>query len=239
MQLRLDRQEPWGAVGTVAAGGAVSLGPSARLRLSHGQSFRAPSFTDLYYVSPSTLGNPDLEPERGRTSELGLDWGPASATVFSRRTDPLIDFILGDDGVWRAANAGAVDTLGLEAGVALPRAGRLTWQRVGVTVLDADLEVDPERSRYALAHPRVEAAWSGAAELGRRWRSGWAVRWRDPVDAGSWWTLDLRLERELGAGLAVALEGTNLLDREIAELHGIPLPGRWLSLAVSYRGAIP
>ena len=58
------------------------LSPSARagwkissfkLRSSVGRSFRAPSFTDLYYESPANMGNPDLEPEKAWSYELGAD----------------------------------------------------------------------------------------------------------------------------------------------------------------------
>lgn len=31
------------------------------------------------------------------------------------------------------------------------------------------------------------------------------------------------------------LEASNVFDRNLTELHGIPLPGRWASLSVSYR----
>jgi len=234
-QVRADRQEPWGTAETAAIGGSWAVADGWVLRGHWGRSIRVPSFTDLYYISPSRVGNPDLEPERGRSAELGLDRGKFSLTIFERVADPIIDWLLDDDGVWRASNAGRVQTRGGEAAILVPEFGPLSWQRVGVVVLDSTIDVDPESSAYALAHPRLEAVWSGAAALGKAWRGGWTVRFRGPSSGGSWALVDLRLERELWKSLTAIAEASNLLDREITELHGVPLPGRWITVTFSWQ----
>jgi len=235
VQARVDHQDPWGVFVTAAAGGSWRTGGGAVLRGHLGRGFRPPSFTDLYYLSPSTVGEPALEPEHAWSGEVGIDAGPWSATAFLRRADDLIDYRLGDDGVWRAANVGRVRTAGIEVAAALPAAGPLRWQRLGVVWLDSELRVDPTRSRYALAHPRLEAAWSGAAAVGAGFDAGWGVRLRDPADGGSWLTVDLRLGRRILEGVTLSVEATNLLDRDVEELHGVPLPGRWVSATVAWR----
>ena len=42
----------------------------ATLKLLYGQSFRAPTPFELYYAVPGQLANPNLKPERARTSEI-------------------------------------------------------------------------------------------------------------------------------------------------------------------------
>jgi len=234
LQARLDRQGAWGIHPTFAAGGSAPLGRGWRIRAHAGTSFRAPSFTELHYSSPSRVGDPGLEPEEGHTIEAGVDRGPWTATLFHRTADPIIDYLLGDDGVWRAGNVGRVTTSGLEAAVTLPVAGALRWQRIALVLLDSEIDVDPERSVYALAHPRAEATWTGSIDLGRDWAAGWALRWRDPSDGGSWTTADLRIARRLPDRLSISFEATNVFDREITELHGIPLPGRWATLTLRW-----
>ena len=235
--MRLDHQDPWGSVETYAFGGAWEFRTGWRLRLHHGTSFRAPSFTELYYDSPSTVGNSKLVTEEGRTTEIGLEAGIFSGTVFDRRAEPIIDYVLDDDGVWRASNIGALHTRGLEAGILLPVAGPVFFQRISMVFLDTDIEVDPSTSAYALAHPRFEAAWTGGVQWGEDWRSGWALAWRDPIDRGSWWTLDLDIGRRILDGVWISLEASNAFDRTVTELHGVPLPGRWVSLSVRYRAS--
>jgi iron complex outermembrane receptor protein len=235
LQARIDDQDPWGTEGTFAVGGSLPLGRGWRARAHYGSSFRGPSFTELYYSSPSRVGNPSLEPERGRTVEGGLAAGPWTLSLFHREADPIIDYLLSDDGVWRAHNIGEVRTTGIETELGLPVAGRLRWQRVGLVYLDSEIDVDPERSAYALAHPRAEATWTGSLEAGRGWTAGWGMRWRDPKDGGSWATVDLRVAHRFLDHLLLTLEASNLLDREITELHGVPLPGRWVTLTVAWR----
>ncbi len=69
------------------------------LRTSFGRSFRAPTNQDLYSSSSSrgrtTTGDPNLQPERGETWELGGEWraGAASkmtATFYATQLDNLI-----------------------------------------------------------------------------------------------------------------------------------------------------
>lgn len=234
-QLRVDRQDVWGTRPSVAFGGRWQLLPTIAVRASAGTSLRAPSFTDLYYDSPSTMGNPALEPERGHSYEIGLEAGSFEATVFRRIADPIIDYLRDDDGVWRADNAGRVTTTGIELGVAMPTVHRLIWQRIGVSVLTSDADVDPDRSAYALRHPRVEAAWTGAWRPARTWRVGWTVRYRDPVDLGSWMTLDGRVGTRVTPQLWIDLDAGNVFDRDVTELHGVPLPGRWVTLTLTWQ----
>lgn len=236
LQVRSDQQNPWGTEATVSVGGQRRLSEDASFRWSYGDSFRAPSFTELHYTSPSSVGNPDLEPERAWTAELGLDYGPVSLSVFERRARHLVDYVLDDDGVWRATNLGRTETLGAELVASLPASGRLRWQRVGVVYLDSDIDVDPERSAYALAHPELELTWTGSFDLCKRWSLGWTGRFRDPGEAGSWATLDLSLERRILSSMTLSLEASNLLDRGITELHGVPLPGRWITATLHFGG---
>lgn len=235
VQGRIDTQNDWGTVTTGAVSGRWRFDADWALRASWGQSFRAPSFTDLYYDSPSTSGNPDLEPERGQTLEIGLEGKRINLTVFRRETDPLIDYLLDNDNEWRAANIGRSTTNGLEAALALPVAGPLVWQRFGATWLKSEIDVDPARSRYGLSHPRLEAAWTGGAQPGEGWRAGWALRYRLPESGGSWSTLDLRLGQRILSQMWLDLEANNVFDRSITEVTGVPLPGRWVSLTLTWR----
>jgi outer membrane cobalamin receptor len=56
---------------------AYILTHTTRLRASAGHGFRLPTFVDLYYSDPTTIGNPNLKPESSWSYEAGLDWTPA------------------------------------------------------------------------------------------------------------------------------------------------------------------
>ena len=77
----------------VLSGGRSVFSPSisGNLRLRHdlklrgaiGYGFRLPTYTDLYYSDPVTIGNPNLQPESAWSYEAGLDWFPRPQLQFS------------------------------------------------------------------------------------------------------------------------------------------------------------
>jgi outer membrane cobalamin receptor len=77
---------------------AYTLTHTTRLRASAGHGFRIPTFIDLYYSDPTTIGNPNLKPESSWSYEAGLDWTPASgrftltATGFRLQQKDSIDY---------------------------------------------------------------------------------------------------------------------------------------------------
>lgn len=213
--------------------GGWSVGAAA------GHSFRLPSFTELYYDSPTVVGNPHLRPEQGWTAEVlvrrqggRMRWETAA---FRRRASNLIDYLRDEDAVYRASNHAHVVTSGVEAAVVASRVGPFTQLRAAASAVSSRLDVDPQRSRYALAHPYAEASLAALAPLSGRWRLASGVRWRHPRGGEPYALLDLRLLRPLRRGVAVELEVTNLLDRSYQEVPGVPLPGRWATLALTWR----
>lgn len=239
-QVRADRMSGLGWEVSPGLGLELDLGRGATLAAHRGRSFRQPSFTDLYYDSPATIGNPALRPEQAWSDELLLRL-PLSRTlvelsVFRRDARQLIDFLRGDDSVYRAANHARVVTQGAEWSLQLPSAGILGASRVWASWLRSEVNVDPSRSRYALAHPRWEAGASTRVTLPAGVTGDLTCRWRQPRTGGSWSLVDARLSRTLGHGLGVELTATNLFATRYQELDGIPMPGRWLALGLTWQG---
>ena len=82
--------------------GSFRVANSLKLRASGGYGFRIPTYTDLYYSDPSTLGNPNLKPESAWSGDGGADWTPSakltlSVTGFYSQQHDTIDYVtLGD-----------------------------------------------------------------------------------------------------------------------------------------------
>lgn len=217
----------------------VDIGRDVILAAHRARSFRVPSYTELYYTSPATVGNPGLDAEQAWSDELLLRTPLGSVrwelAAFDRRADGLIDYLRGDDQIWRARNYARVRTRGVEAAALLGEHDWVRGVRLSAAYLDSTLDVDPTRSRYALAHPRFEAGLLTTVALPLELEATTAVRWRRPQTRGSYALVDLRLARPLTADLLVELEAHNALDRDFQEIDGVPMPGRWLSLALSWR----
>ncbi|NYF91297.1 TonB-dependent receptor [Tunturiibacter empetritectus] len=77
---------------------AYTLTHTIRLRASAGHGFRLPTYVDLYYADPTTIGNPNLKPESSWSYEAGLDWTPnngrltLTATTFRLQQKDTIDY---------------------------------------------------------------------------------------------------------------------------------------------------
>jgi outer membrane receptor protein involved in Fe transport len=69
-----------------------------KLRASGGYGFRVPTYTDLYYSDPATLGNPNLRPESAWSADAGADWDASrsvaiSFTGFYSQQHDTIDYV--------------------------------------------------------------------------------------------------------------------------------------------------
>ncbi|HEY1501264.1 MAG TPA: TonB-dependent receptor [Acidobacteriaceae bacterium] len=106
--------------------GSLRVSPNIKLRASGGYGFRLPTYTDLYYSDPTTLGNPNLRPESAWTGDAGVDWyanadTSASLTVFYSRQHDAIDYVRANSTEpWQATNLTRLRFTGLE--------GSLSWQ---------------------------------------------------------------------------------------------------------------
>lgn len=165
--LRQDHSSDYGNVGSGRLGGSVQLMPGLRLRALAGNTFRAPSFNDLYFPG---YGVPTLRPEKGRSAELGLNWkgagGQASATLFSNRVRDLIGY----EGDNTRCPADPQYSFGCAANVSrakLQGASFNATQQFGAVKLRAQLDL--LRARDADSGERLARRADRQASLGAEW----------------------------------------------------------------------
>jgi iron complex outermembrane receptor protein len=152
--------------------GSLRLADRLKLRSSGGYGFRIPTYTDLYYSDPTTMGNANLKPESAWSADGGVDWDPSSrlslsATGFYSREHETIDYArVSSASQWQAVNLSGLHFQGVEASV--------TWipaksQRIqaGWTTLAGTQDALPSpylQSEYALNYPveNLHASWTAA-----------------------------------------------------------------------------
>ena len=212
-------------------GSSLWAGSSLKVRGSLGYGFRLPTFLDLYYTDPSTLGDPNLRPESAWNYEGGADWYPTrrsalSLTVFHSRQTDAIDYTRASAAQpWRATNLAAFGFTGVEAAVDVsPRPAqrvRLSWTFLS----GAQSALNGLMSMYVFNYPvhNASAEWTSSLRGGvlLRTRIGVVERvGRDPY--GVW---DVGLARERGR-FHPFLRMTNLSNTSYQEIVGVPMPGR-------------
>ena len=130
----------------------------ATLRGSYSEGFRAPSFNELYFPD---FGNPNLNPEISSEYDGGVtktfgERASLTATYFSRRVHSLIvaEPCTAFPGCVEAANAGRVDTQGVELVPALQLTRDLAFSG-NLTVIDeTHVSSSPKSDRCACRSTR-------------------------------------------------------------------------------------
>jgi len=224
-----------------------------RVIASANQTFRYPTFTDLYYQGPTNIGNPNLKPESAITYELGVKHSNGTSTShisgFLRDAKDVIDWVkLPTDEKWQSANHTQITTYGVEAAYAyVPKEKERFIKRLGVSVLlqHSDKSSDELDSYYALDYLRAKINLSFDHKVYRGLSANWTLMQQDRagtythfasgdqrgytafaiLDAGLTW----QNER-----LMLGLNVHNVLDMVYVDLANVEQPGRWVTFTCAY-----
>ena len=238
---RLDDNSQFGTHGTYRAGLVYRVRGETRLRVSVGTGFKEPSFFENY-ATGFVLGNPDLDPERSRSWEIGIERAAISLTYFNQRFRDLIEYNPAPPpGEPNYFNVGAAIANGIEASVSTSIATQLALS-LNYTYLHTRVEKsgtpsDPNAlfvpGKPLLRRPAHTLAPQLAATLGQRARVTLGVRWvgkRDDVGAqrvtlDSYARVNLSGEYTMGR---VVFSGKleNALNDQSQEINGFRPRGR-------------
>ncbi|MCC7418491.1 MAG: TonB-dependent receptor [Acidobacteria bacterium] len=159
---RLERNASFGVAAVprasivyVARESGPSLG-STQLEASIGSGIKEPTMLESFSASPFFLGNPDLEPERSRSVEIGIrqrfarDRASVELTWFHNRYRDVITLVTTDPSTFAAqfSNVGETRARGIELGFETRPVDALRL-RAGYTWLDSRI-VRSERPDDAL-----------------------------------------------------------------------------------------
>jgi outer membrane receptor protein involved in Fe transport len=237
------REEAWkrGRVQTsptVSAGYWLGGGFKARGQL--GVAFRVPTYTDLYYSDPATVGNPDLRPEQALNFEGGLDWygrkgTTVKATVFRRLEDNTIDYVR-DPGATRfqARNFQNLDFSGAEVEVRRRFAPVAElWGNYTRITASRGLDTDAV-SRYVFNFPTHQAAMGYRGTLG----GGLLIKTQLGVYERTWQSAKALWDVSIGwsrGPFRPFVQATNLLNTRHEAFQGLAQPGRWFRGGLEWR----
>lgn len=214
---------------TVAGG--MWLRRGIKLRTSVSRGFRLPTYTDLYYSDPTTIGNPSLKPESAWSFEAGADWNPsgrisAGMTFFQRWDSNVIDYVQFSPGQpYQATNIQRLHFTGVEgdAKFRLPHEQQI---QLAYTFLHGDQAPLPGTvSRYAFNYPSHEGVfiWIGS------WRDFLVARTRVGVtqrfEHHAYPVWDLAIARKQGM-IRPYIQFANLSNTGYQEIPGVIMPSR-------------
>lgn len=202
-----------------------------KLRAAGGYGFRLPTYTDLYYSDPTTVGNPNLKPESAWSGEAGIDWYPgaketASLTVFYERQHDAIDYVRANaNQKWQASNLTGVRFAGFESAVAWQPVRNQSLRFSWTVLAGAQSALDGLQSEYIFNYPvnNASAEWTGVMGEGIVAHTRVGVAQRYQQTAYPVW--DTSVVRERG-WLHPYLRMTNLSNTGYEEIEGVRMQGR-------------
>ncbi|MFV0304245.1 MAG: TonB-dependent receptor plug domain-containing protein [Moheibacter sp.] len=206
-----------------------------------GQTYRTPTFTDLYYEDAANVGNPDLQPEEALSYELGYRLSIPHFTfmtsVFRRENRDLIDWVKeNEDDKWMPQNLAEVNTNGFEVSIDYRFYEQfLNSVSVSYTYLDNQVEDSSKPySRYSLGNLRHQLIAKLNHKIVKNLTIEWVYRYLDRVSLDDYQLLDARLNFDINR-FKLFLQGNNLLNTNYTETNLIPMPGRYFSGGINYQ----
>lgn len=236
----------------------VAYRPTSRWKLlfSYNKGFRLPTFTELYYKSPTHEGNRDLKAEHNHSLSLGAEhrWNGAEASVkgFYHRGTQMIDWVMySADDIFHTASFD-LDNVGVQVQgkIAFPELlGRDTWMRslsMGYTYIhqkkhDAEGVV---KSNVAMEYLRHKFVASLSHRIYNRLSMSWDFRWQERV--GSYVSggklvgyhpyamLDAKMQWD-APRYQLFVQATNITNHRYYDLGSVPQPGIWVMAGARFR----
>ncbi|MFA6455587.1 MAG: TonB-dependent receptor [Bacteroidota bacterium] len=237
--VRIDAHSEYGVTLHPTFGAGYLVSSTTKIYGSAGTSFRAASYTDLYYGDPKTVGNPLLKPERGFSSEVGIhtqlfDAASLQASAFFRQQNDLIDYVqYSPTDKYYAQNFSEAVVKGIEVQSLWKGSGNsddfLKQIVFNYTFIESDLDIKSAyRTRYSFTHPKHQL--NGAVTLALPLEIITTVNavysYHSTRPSSS--IVDLTFMRPLES-IDFIIAATNLLNKSYEEIPGIPLPGRWIT----------
>lgn len=200
---------------------------------------RVPTFTDLYYVSKTERGNPNLHPESALYAEIGYQYQTkdilAKVSGFLRNSSNSIDWtkISLNELVWNAQNVGDMEIRGIEVEV---NHQILNWLKysAGYTYLDNDFKQPKDLvSRYTLDNLKHQFIGKLETKFLKNFTNELVYRYNERLNNGSYNLLDEKISFAK-KDFSVYVLINNITNTEYTETFGVKMPKRWFHLGFTY-----
>ncbi|MGF6768951.1 vitamin B12 transporter [Paraburkholderia sp. GAS199] len=234
--VRRDQYSDFGGANSYYLGYGFDITNHWKATASYSDSFRAPSFDDLYYPFS---GNPSIQPERSHSVEAALQYasnalGVMRLSAFQTRYSNLIDYQQVTPGIYVAENVGHAKVQGLE-GSWSGHVGK-TDVRASLTLqnpVDLDNDVDLVRRARRFGSLAVNRSLAG-------WRVGgeWIVsgpREDSSGKLGGYGVVNLSARYNFTKAWYVTAQIQNLLNKDYETAYSYNSPRRGAYVTVGWQ----
>jgi len=238
LSFRWDNFDSFGQVYTGALNLRYSLSENNLFNLGINRSMRIPSFTELYYNDPTTVGDSNLKAESALGYQFGYEYKKedlkACTTIFLRQEQDMIDWVKHSpsDTKWKVENISTADVFGTETYLKLKINDRLkldanyTYINKYIRTQDLIYKYGPNYIRHLFNAVFTLNLPFGDESLG--------FTYKQKPNRRGWFLLNAALSKDLNKNSRIFLKITNLLNVEYQEIEGIAQPGRWVEAGLRF-----
>jgi iron complex outermembrane receptor protein len=228
--VRMDDFDDFGQVFTGSVNLRYTFLPHNAFLLGASRSIRVPTFTELYYADPTTVGDAGLSEEKGFTYQVGYEHAAdtlsAGVTTFLRREKDIIDWVktTPSQATWQASNLNEADVWGWESYLKTRLNERLQFT-TQYTYNNKERDKQGYQYKYGQNYYRHLLSMVFNLSFSAFTEDVSFVYKKRPSRRG-WWLVNSRLAKPLNKNVQVFLAITNLFNVEYQEIEGIAQPGR-------------
>jgi vitamin B12 transporter len=218
-----------------------SINDAFRAYANVGYTYRVPTYTDLYYVGRTDLGNENLEPEKALSEEIGLKYFGvnfnAYLAIFNRSSDNLIDYTKENEAdKWQATNLKSLTSTGAELNLSSNFKSGLYTQNIslGYTYLDENLkDIKTTYSKYVLNALTHHFTATVRSQFLKNVSQSIIYKFAERASGSSYSVVDVQATLNV-SGLELSVIGNNIFNTEYVETGFVPMPKGNVLIGVNY-----
>ena len=206
-----------------------------------GYTYRVPTYTDLYYVGRTDLGNENLVPEEALSEEAGLKYFGTSfnayVAVFNRSSNNLIDYTKENEAdKWEATNLKSLNSTGAELNISSRFKSGLYTQNInlGYTYLDENLsDVKTAYSKYVINSLKHHFTATFRSQFVKNLSQSIVYKFAERASGTSYSVVDVQATLNI-SDLELSIIGNNIFNAEYVETGFVPMPKGNVLVGVTY-----
>ena len=214
-----------------------------RLYGDFGYTYRVPTFTEMFYVGPTVIGNPDLEPESALSEEIGIKIGTNNFNIdvafFNRDSDNLIDWTKdNEEDKWETRNFSEVKTKGIETAINYNFNIKKYTQNIsiGYSYIDDNIiDNDVEYTQYSLNSIKHQFNGGFFFKFCPIFSENISYRYVERTNGESYNVLDASISANLENGMTFSFIANNIFSAAYTETNLVPMPDANVMFGFKYR----
>lgn len=212
-----------------------------RIYANTGLTYRIPTYTDLFYSDPTTIGDADLSPEEAFSWEIGSRFNAGNVSWtgawFQRDSKNLIDYVKPTpEDLWQAANVRGLLTQGWETDIDWSFAflGKSQKLHLSYTHIKDDLDVATEElSKYVINSFKDRAVSTWNSDWDAQWSHTMVWKYGQRASGEVFRVFDLAINyRRPSFEFKASIE--NLLGEDYSETNLVPMPKGAIFVGMRY-----